>query len=103
VDRFQYLLVLLACVAVTLPLEFVYGMRVWRAPLRTLRIIAVPVVVFAAWDMVAIARGHWEFNPRYTTGWRIPPNLPVEELAFFVVIPVCAILAYEAVRRTLER
>jgi hypothetical protein len=36
------------------------------------------------------------------TGWELPFDLPVEEVAFFLVVPICAILAYEAVRRTLE-
>jgi lycopene beta-cyclase len=103
VDRFQYLLVMGACVALTLPLEFLYGPRVWRHPRRLARVLALPVAVFAVWDVLAIRAGVWDFNPRYVTGWELPFGLPVEELVFFVVIPVCAILAYEAVRRTLER
>lgn len=34
-DRFQYVLLMAACVVVTLPLEFVIGARVWRRPART--------------------------------------------------------------------
>ncbi len=101
-DRYQYLLVLGACVVGTLPLEFVYGARVWRAPRRLLSVLAVPVAVFAVWDVLAIRADLWGYNPRYVTGWELPFDLPVEELAFFVVIPVCGILAYEAVRRSLE-
>lgn len=101
-DRFQYLLVLGACVAGTLPLELVYGPRVWRAPRRLLSVLAVPVAVFTVWDVLAIRAGLWDYNPRYVTGWELPFDLPVEELAFFVVIPVCGILAYEAVRRSLR-
>jgi lycopene beta-cyclase len=103
VDRFQYLLLMAACVAVTLPLEVAYRAHVWGRPRRLARVLAVPVALFVAWDVVAIARDHWGFNPRYVTGWRLPLDLPVEELVFFVVIPVCAILAYEAVRRSLGR
>ena len=61
------------------------------------------MIVFAVWDIVAIAREHWSFNARYVTGWPLPGNLPVEELAFFVVIPICGLLTLEAVRRILER
>jgi hypothetical protein len=35
------------------------------------------------------------------TGWELPFGLPLEELLFFVVIPLCALLSYEAVRRML--
>lgn len=90
------------CVLVTLPLEFFLGARVWRRARRLVAAMAIPVAVFTAWDIVAIARGHWTYNARYVTGWNLPGNLPVEELTFFVVIPICALLTFEAVRRVLD-
>lgn len=102
-DRFQYLLLMGACLAVTLPLEFVFRACVYRRPRRLLRSLAIPLAVFVVWDVVAIARGHWTFTERYVTGWELPGSLPVEELAFFLVIPVCALLTFEASRRTLGR
>jgi lycopene cyclase domain-containing protein len=101
VDRFQYLLLMGACLVVTLPLELVYSAGVWRRPIRLAGVLALPAGVFAAWDVLALRAGVWDLNPRYVTGWRLPLALPVEEAAFFLVIPICAILAYEAVRRTL--
>jgi lycopene beta-cyclase len=103
VDRYQYLLLMAACLLVTLPLEFVFGARVWRQPRRLLYALVPTVVLFAAWDVAAIAREHWSFSSRYVTGRQLPGNLPVEELAFFVVIPICGLLTLEAVRRILER
>jgi lycopene cyclase domain-containing protein len=102
-DRFQYLVLMGSCLALTLPLEFVFRARVYRRPRRLLRAMALPVLVFLAWDVAAIARGHWSFNERYVTGWELPGSVPVEELVFFVVIPVCALLTFEASRRTLKR
>ena len=100
-DRYQYLLLMGACLLVTLPLELVYRARVWRDPVRLLRTLALPAAVFAVWDVLAIRAGVWDFNPRYVTGWLLPFDLPVEEAAFFLTIPICSILAYEAVRRSL--
>jgi lycopene cyclase domain-containing protein len=100
-DRFQYLLLMGACLVITLPLELVIGARVWRRPRRLLAAIALPVALFVLWDEVAIARDHWTYNPKYVTGWELPVNLPVEELVFFVVIPICSLLTFEAVRRIL--
>ena len=102
-DRFQYLLLMGLCVLITLPLELVLGARVWRRPRRLLRALWFPVLVFVVWDVVAIARHHWSYSPRYTTGWDLPFRLPVEELVFFVVIPICGLLTLEAVRRMLDR
>ncbi len=102
-DRFQYLLLMAACLVITLPLEFLFGARVWRRPRRLLAAIALPVALFVVWDVIAIARGHWSYNPEYVTGWELPFDLPVEELVFFVVIPICSLLTFEAVRRVLAR
>jgi lycopene cyclase domain-containing protein len=92
-----------ACLVITLPLELVFGARVWRQPGRLAHALVPTVVVFVAWDLFAIARGHWGFNPLYVTGWELPGDLPVEELAFFVVIPICGLLTLEAVRSILGR
>ncbi|MFP5320861.1 MAG: lycopene cyclase domain-containing protein [Acidimicrobiia bacterium] len=102
-DRYQYLLLMAACAAITLPLEFVFRARVYRRPRRLLRAMWLPVLVYVAWDLVAIARDHWSFNARYVTGWELPGGLPVEEVAFFLVIPLCALLTFEASRRTLGK
>jgi lycopene cyclase domain-containing protein len=96
-ERWQYLAILAGCLLVTLPLELVIGARVYRRPRRLVRALVPAVVVFAVWDVIAIDRGHWRYNPSYVTGWELPGALPVEELAFFVVIPICALLTYEAV------
>jgi lycopene beta-cyclase len=87
--------------AATVPLEFAFGLRVLRAPRRLVRALALPVVVFLIWDIVAIDRRTWWYNDRYVTGWELPFGLPVEELLFFLVIPLVGLLSYEAVRRVL--
>lgn len=101
-DRFQYLLLMAGCLVITLPLELVLGARVWRQPRRLLSALLVPVVVFVIWDVYAIARKHWGYNPAYITRVRLPGNLPVEELVFFLVIPIASLLTYEAVGRVLR-
>jgi lycopene cyclase domain-containing protein len=102
-DEAQYLAVLGACLIVTLPLEFVFGARVWREPRRLVIALIPTVLLFALWDIGAIARDHWHFSARYTIGVRLPGDLPIEELAFFVVIPICGLLTLEAVRGILTR
>lgn len=102
-DRWQYLLLMAACAAGTLPLEWIFGAQVYRRPRRLVRALWLPFVAFVVWDALAIARGHWTFADHYTTGWHIPFDVPVEELTFFVVIPICALLSYESVRRILKR
>jgi hypothetical protein len=55
------------------------------------------------WDVIAIAAHVWAYNPRYITGLALVGHLPVEELLFFVVIPLCGLLTYNAVEAILKR
>jgi lycopene beta-cyclase len=102
-DRLQYLLLMGACAALTLPLEFLFGARVWRRPRRFGRALVLPFVAFFCWDVVAIGSDHWSFSRAYTTGWQVVLGVPVEEVAFFVVVPACALLTYATVVRALGR
>ena len=102
-SQWQYLALMAGCLLVTLPLELVIGARVYRQPLRLLRTVLPVAALFTLWDLVAIDRGHWWFNPAYTSGILLPGGLPLEELVFFVVIPTCGLLGYEAVGIGLDR
>lgn len=94
-----YLSVLAGCLIGTAPLELLLHARVYRRWRRTVLAIVPVVIVFTAWDVAAIHAGWWHFDRRYVSGIRLPGRLPVEELLFFVVVPLCAILTFEAVRR----
>jgi lycopene cyclase domain-containing protein len=98
VRHLSYLAVLAGCLAGALWLEPVLRvgvLRRWRRLLLTL----IPVaLVFSAWDIAAIAAGHWSYDPAQLVGLTLPGRLPVEELLFFLVIPLCSVLAFEAVR-----
>jgi lycopene cyclase domain-containing protein len=102
-SRFQYLLLMAACLLVTFPLEFVFRARVYRRPARLLATLVPVAFVFLVWDAFAVARHHWRYNPRYVTGWHLPFSVPVEELVFFLVVPLCGLLTFETVRNTLGR
>ena len=101
-DRWQYLALMALCVILTLPLEFVLRARVYRRPLRLLSALLPTVAVFTIWDVVGILRNHWSYSPRFTTGIHLGV-MPLEELVFFIVVPICGLLTYEAVGDVLRR
>jgi lycopene cyclase domain-containing protein len=101
-DHWQYLIVLAACVAITLPLE-IFGDGVYRQAWRAVRAIVPVAAVFVLWDEVAIGAHVWTYNRAYITGANIPCQMPIEEVLFFAVIPLCALLTYSAVSAILER
>jgi lycopene cyclase domain-containing protein len=93
-----YLAVLAACLAGALWLEPVRRVNVLRRWRRLAITVAVVVVCFGVWDLAAIAAHHWTYDAARTTGVLLPGHLPLEELLFFIVVPICSILGFEAVR-----
>jgi lycopene cyclase domain-containing protein len=101
-DHWQYLIALAACLLITAPLEWL-GSGVYRRPRRAAYAVLPVAAVFVAWDALAIAAGVWTYNPRYLTGFRLPGGMPIEEVLFFLVIPVCGLLTYTTVTSMLQR
>jgi lycopene cyclase domain-containing protein len=99
VGHYTYLALLVGCLVVTAPLELYLRVRVYARWRRLLVALLPEFVVFVAWVLYAIARGHWHYDAGQTLGVRLPGGIPVEEVLFFLVVPVCAVLAFEAVRK----
>ena len=100
VRHLTYLFVLAGCLLAAAPLEFLLGLRVrtqWRRLLLTL--------AAGAWSSSSpgtSTRSRATTGPMtgaQTSGVLLPGRLPLEELLFFLVIPVCAVLTIEAVRK----
>ena len=97
-----YLAVLLGCLAGALWLEPVLRVGVLRQWRRLLLAVVPVLVIFGGWDVAAVAAGHWSYSKAFTLPVRIL-GLPIEELLFFLVVPLCAVLGYEAVRTVRSR
>ena len=96
-QHWSYVAMLAFCLAGTLPLVPVFGLTVLRQRRRLLLTIALAGSPFLVWDLAATHAGHWWFDDSQTLPWRAA-GLPLEEIAFFVVIPLVSVLTYEAVR-----
>ena len=97
-SHLAYVGVLAGCLLGTAPLEIVLRTRVYARWRRLLLALAPTLVLFVAWDLYAIAAGHWTYDLHRMTGVLLPGRLPLDEVLFFLVTPTCAILAFEAVR-----
>ncbi len=98
-----YVAVLVACLAGALWLEPVLHVHVLRRWRRLLVTLLVVVIAFGGWDVAAIAAGHWSYDATQILPVRLPGRLPIEELLFFIVVPLCTICGFEAVRSVLRR
>ncbi len=95
---FSYLGVMLFVVIGAGWLEFGLRTRVARRWRRLGLSLAAIVPVFYVWDAYAISQGHWTFDPQQVTGIALPGGVPLEELVFFLVVPIASVLTLEAVR-----
>lgn len=93
--HWSYVAMLVFCLAGTLPLAWAFGLDVLRQPRRIALTVLLAGGPFLAWDLYATHAGHWWFDDDQT----LPPRvlgLPLEEIAFFVVIPLVSVLTLEA-------
>ena len=95
--HWSYVGMLAFCLVGTLPLVPAFRLRVLRQPRRLLLTIALAGTPFLLWDLYATHSGHWWFDADQTLPWRVA-GVPLEEVAFFVVIPLVAVLTLEATR-----
>lgn len=89
------------CLVGTLWLVPFFRLTVFRRPRRLLLTILLVGTPFLVWDLLVTHAGHWWFDADQT----LPPRVlgvPLEEVAFFVVIPLVSVLTYEGVRAALR-
>jgi len=98
VARLSYVAILAFVMAGCLWLEVALRTRVLRRWRRLALSILPAVVVFFLWDVYAVAQGHWWFDTERILGVYLPGSVPLDEILFFIAIPIASILTFEAVR-----
>ncbi|MDT9591469.1 lycopene cyclase domain-containing protein [Nocardioides zeae] len=93
-----YAAMLVFVLVATLPLELVLRTRVYARLQRLALTVVCVAVPFVVWDVAATHAGHWRFDLTQTLGIELPGGLPLEEWAFFLVVPLASVLTLEAVR-----
>jgi len=88
---------LLFVLLATLPLEIVLRTRVYSRLRRFGLVLLCVAPPFVLWDVLATRAGQWSFDLSQTSGVTVA-GLPLEELAFFVVVPIASVMTLEAVR-----
>lgn len=92
-----YVAMLAFCAVGSLPLERVFRLGVLRQARRLSLALLLGAGPFLVWDLLATHAGHWWFDPEQTLPARVL-GVPLEEVAFFVVVPTAGILTLEGVR-----
>ena len=96
-NKFEYFLVLFFSVIIPFLFTFHPGSGIKNNLPFMFKAITISAIPWLIWDVWATWRGHWGFNPDFILGFKII-NLPVEEVAFFFVIPFCSIFVWTLIR-----
>ena len=84
---FLYLAALLASTACMALLDHRFRLVLWRAPRIGAATVGVGIAFFLAWDLAAIASGHYAAGQSAAmTGIMLAPELPVEEIVFITFL-----------------
>ena len=95
--KFGYLAMITFTVVGSFWLEIFLKVGVLRRIKRVVLSILPISTVFIIWDLYAISRGHWHFDESQILGILTPGGIPLEEILFFTVVPLAAIMTIEAV------
>jgi lycopene cyclase domain-containing protein len=98
VGQYSYVAVLVFVLVGSGWLEIALRTRVFRRPRRLLLTVIPVTLPFLIWDAYAISQGHWWFDTDRILGVYLPGEIPLDELLFFILIPIASILTLEAVR-----
>jgi lycopene cyclase domain-containing protein len=94
--HFAYAEILLAIFVPVAIISFITPISRYRRYGPLLISIAIVDPFYIIWDQLAVIYGTWSFNSAEVTGIYFF-HLPIEEVAFFLVVPFSTILIYEAV------
>lgn len=93
----SYAAMLIFCLSATIPLHWYFRLTVFGQPRRLALTVLLAGTPFLVWDLWVTELGHWWFDADQT----LPPRIlgvPIEEVSFFVVIPIVTVLTFEAVK-----
>jgi lycopene cyclase domain-containing protein len=94
--EFNYLGVLLFISVCAVGVTVVFKVRAPRF-WRTFFIVdSIVLAVYLFWDYWAIEKNIWSFDPVQTTGLKVLGIIPIEEVLFFIIVPLMTIITYLA-------
>lgn len=104
-----YLVALLVATGCMALLDHRFRLVLWRAPWRAVLTLGIGIGFFLAWDLAAIAAGHYGTGESpLLTGVMLAPELPLEELVFvtflsYTTLVLWGLLALLSRRRSTQR
>lgn len=58
--------------------------------------------LYLIWDYWAISKRNWYFDSKQILTFNLVPKVPIEEILFFIIVPLTTILTYKALLKLLK-
>jgi lycopene cyclase domain-containing protein len=95
--HYTYAAIMLGSLIGPLALSFDKKVAFYKTWPAVFKAMLLPALVYIIWDAFFTHKGVWQFNPQYITGIKIF-NLPIEEVAFFFIVPYCCTFVYACIK-----
>jgi lycopene cyclase domain-containing protein len=98
--QWAYLVALLLSIAGVALLDRRFRLAFWYDRNRTFLTLALGLLVFIAWDLMAIGLGIFiHGNSPYSLPFTLVPHFPVEEVFFLFLLCYCTLALYRGAQK----
>ena len=98
-ENLHYLYVLIFVAICAIGVNFGFRLQFSKKLKLFLFTDALILVIYLIWDFWAVSKGSWFFDPNQILGVMILGKLPIEEVLFFIIVPMMSILTYLALTK----
>ncbi len=95
-ENLHYLYVLIFISICAVGVNFGFRLQISRSFKLFLKTDALILIIYLIWDSWAVLKGSWYFDSDQILGFKLFNKLPIEEVLFFVVVPLMTVLTYLA-------
>jgi lycopene cyclase domain-containing protein len=94
VENLRYAYVLLFVAICALGVNFGFKLRFSKKFKLFLLTDSLILTVYLIWDFWAVSKGSWYFDTNQILGIMLFGRLPIEEVLFFIIVPLMTVLTY---------
>jgi lycopene cyclase domain-containing protein len=96
VAHFHYFFVLAFIGFCAVGVNLGFRIRIASKLQQFLLVDALIMVLYLSWDVWAVSKKSWYFDSTQIIGLQLFGRLPIEEVLFFVIVPLTGVLTYLA-------
>ena len=95
----HYLYVLICVAICAFGVNLAFRLKISKSWRTFLKVDICVLVIYVAWDIWAVHKKNWRFDPSQILGLKVFGGLPIEEILFFIIVPLMTVLTYLALTK----